>query len=87
MTTAKITARIDETDSRNFTAFCESVGLSVSSAINIFIKAVLREKRIPFQIEQTSDPFYSPENQTYVLKSVREFREGKGHVHELTGDK
>ena len=78
-----ITADIDENDGRNFTAFCDSVGLNVSTAINIFIKAVLREKRIPFPIEQNPDPFYSPENQAYVLKSVRELRNGKGQVHEL----
>ncbi len=29
------------------------------------------------------DPFYSPENQAYVLKSVRELREGKGTIHKL----
>ena len=78
-----ITAKVDEADSRAFAEFCEAVGLNVSTAINLFIKAVLREKRIPFPIEQAQDPFYSPENQAYVLKSVRELREGKGHSHEL----
>ena len=34
-----------------------------------------------------SDPFYSPENQAYVMKSIRELREGKGHAHELIDDK
>lgn len=47
------------------------------------IIASIDEKRIPFPIEQTTDQFYSPENQTYVLKSVKELREGKGHIHEL----
>ena len=87
MSTATITANLDETDSKNFAAFCEDVGLSVSAAVNLFVKAVLREKRIPFAIEQTPDPFYSPENQAYVLKSVRELHEGKGSVHELIDDK
>ena len=86
MSTATITANLDETDSKNFAAFCEDVGLSVSAAVNLFVKAVLREKRIPFAIEQTPDPFYSSENQAYVLKSVRELREGKGNVHELIED-
>ncbi|MBQ3654015.1 MAG: type II toxin-antitoxin system RelB/DinJ family antitoxin [Synergistaceae bacterium] len=83
MPTSTITASIDETDSRDFSAFCDSVGLNVSTAVNLFVKAVLREKRIPFPIEQTPDPFYSPENQAYVLKSVKELREGKGHIHDL----
>lgn len=83
MSISTITASVDEIDEKNFAAFCDSVGLNVSTAINIFIKAVLREKRIPFPIEQSRDPFYSPENQAYVLKSVQELRAGKGHVHEL----
>ena len=86
MPAARISARIDDTDSKDFTAFCESVGLSVSTAINLFVKTVLREKRIPFPIEQNPDPFYSTANQAYVLKSVRELRDGKGHVHELIED-
>ena len=83
MAVSTIIARVDEDDKRNFIELCNSVGLNVSSAINIFIKAVLREKHIPSMIMKNSDPFYSPENQAYVLKSVRELREGKGHAHEL----
>ena len=29
------------------------------------------------------DPFFTSENQTYVLKSVNELRAGKGTAHEL----
>ena len=87
MSTATITASIDEADSKNFTAFCEDVGLSVSAAVNLFVKAVLRKRRIPFAIEQIPDPFYSPENQAYVLKSVYELRQGKGTIHELIDNK
>ena len=83
MPAATIIAKVDEDDKRNFSEFCNSVGLNVSSAINIFIKAVLREKRIPFIIAQNTDPFYSRENQAYVMKSVKELREEKGHPHEL----
>lgn len=86
MSVATITARVNDTDSKNFEALCEAAGLNVSTAINLFIKAVLKERRILFAIERTSDMFYSPENQAYVLKSVRELREGKGQVHELIED-
>ena len=47
------------------------------------VKAVLREKRIPFEITQAPDPFFSEANMAYVKKSVQELREGKGTVHEL----
>jgi DNA-damage-inducible protein J len=46
------------------------------------VKAVLRERRIPFEIKQ-DDPFFDAVNQAYVLKSVKELRDGKGTPHDL----
>lgn len=83
MAQATITARVDEHDKANFDAFCSNVGLNTSTAINLFVKAVLRENRIPFEIVQASEPFFSEENMNYVKKSVRELRSGKGTAHEL----
>jgi len=83
MALSTITARVDEHDKIAFDSFCSNVGLNTSTAINLFVKAVLREKRIPFEIVQTSDPFYSETNQAYIMKSVSELKAGKGQVHEL----
>ena len=83
MSQATITARVDAKDKAAFDAFCSNVGLNTSTAINLFVKAVLRERRIPFDITQSPDPFYSEENQAYLMKSVRELRDGKGQTHEL----
>lgn len=69
---ATITARVDARDKVDFDAFCSNVGLNTSTAINLFVKAVLREKRIPFEIMQAPDPFF-----------VQELRAGKGTAHEL----
>ena len=80
---ATISARIDEYDKKHFDMFCDAVGINTSTAINMFVKAVIRERRIPFEIAQPSDPFFSESNQQYVLKSVRELRAGKGTVHDL----
>ena len=85
MALSTLSARVDENDKLDFDAFCSSVGLTSSAAINIYVKAVLREKRIPFEIKQ-EDPFFSTANQAYVLKSVRELRAGKGTAHELIED-
>lgn len=82
MALSTLTARVDEHDKIDFDSFCSSVGLTSSAAINIYVKTVLREKRIPFEIKQ-EDPFFDPVNQAYIIKSVNELREGKGTVHEL----
>lgn len=83
MAQATITARVDEKDKIRFDKFCSNVGLNTSTAINLFVKAVLRENRIPFEISQQNDPFFLPENLMYLKKSVQELREGKGRAHEL----
>lgn len=83
MSQSTISARIDSKDKVDFDMFCKNVGLSASTAINLFVKAVLRENRIPFEIKQISDPFFSEKNQAYILKSVQELRNGQGHIHEL----
>ena len=83
MALSTITARVDEKDKASFDAFCSNVGLNTSTAINLFVKAVLRENRIPFEIAETTDPFFSESNMAYIKKSVQELREGKGTAHEL----
>lgn len=82
MSQATISARLDSEDKKAFDNFCNDVGMSASTAINLFIKTVIRERRIPFEITST-DPFYDEANQAYILKSVHELKEGKGTVHEL----
>ena len=55
MSFSTIVARVDNDDKRNFNDFCDSVGLNASVAINLFIKTVLRENRIPFNISGKSE--------------------------------
>ena len=82
MALATITSRVDSIDKVNFDNFCDSVGLNASVAINMFIKTVLRERKIPFEIANP-DPFYNAENQRILMQSVQQLRDGKGTRHEL----
>ena len=80
MAQASMTISLDEYERDRFNEFC-AAGMDPSTAFRMFVKAVLRENRIPFEI--SGDPFFSPVNQARVLKSMRELREGKGTAHEL----
>ena len=71
--TATITTRVNSDDKALFDAFCASVGLTASSAINMFIKATIREGEIPFKIK--ADPFYSEANQALLRKSIKQLEE------------
>ena len=83
MALTTLTARVDPKDKADFDAFCSNVGLNTSTAINLFVKEILRQNRIPFEITPAPDPFFSESNIAYVKKSVRELRDGKGTAHEL----
>lgn len=82
MALSTLTSRVDEHDKEKFISFCDAAGLSSSAAINMFVKTVIREHRIPFEIK-VDDPFYSTSNQLHLMKSVQELKAGKGTAHEL----
>lgn len=77
MAQTTLSIRIDENVKREFDAFCSEVGMNTSVAITLFAKAVLREKRIPFEISLAADPFFSETNQRRLKESLQELNEGK----------
>lgn len=81
MAQTTLNVRIDEDLKKQFENFCNQTGLNISTAINIFVKTVVRENQIPFKI--TTDPFYSAENMTHLKKSIEDLENGKGVEHEL----
>ena len=50
MAQAIISIRVDQTLKQNFYTLCEDFGISTTAAFNIFMKTVVRERRIPFEI-------------------------------------
>ena len=51
MADSTVSIRVDEDIKRRFEEFCSDVGINMSVAVNMFIRASLREQRIPFSIE------------------------------------
>ena len=54
MAAVTLAIRVDEETKREFAEFCAEVGISQGGAINMFIKATLRSRQLPFPI--TSEP-------------------------------
>lgn len=50
MREANISIRVDKRVKDNFCDLCAALGLSTTSAITLFMKSVIRERRIPFEI-------------------------------------
>lgn len=80
MSQMNLSVRVDEKDKKKFENFCNETGMNVSVAINMFIKTVLREQRLPFEIKV--DKFYSEKNMKYIEKVIQDIESGKAKLEE-----
>ncbi len=81
MAQTNLSVRVDEQDKKRFEVFCSQTGMNVSVAVNMFIKVVLREQKLPFEVK--ADPFYSEENLDRLQKSIEELDNGNYTEHDL----
>ena len=48
---ATLSVRLDSEDKKRFEEFCSQTGMNVSVCINMFVKAVLRDQKLPFEVK------------------------------------
>ena len=78
MAQTNLTIRIDSSDKKAFASICKSMGLTVSAAYNVFTKAVIRNRKIPFEVEGCDkDDFYNPENIRHLEEMKKLEEQGK----------
>lgn len=74
--------RVDEQDKKRFDEFCSETGMNASVAVNMYIKTVLREQKLPFEVK--TDPFYSEANMERLKRAIADADAGRNmHEHEL----
>ena len=80
---SQISLRIDDDIKSNAERTLNDIGLSMSAAITIYLKTVIRENKIPFEL--SADPFYSEENMTELKRRIDSVRTGESTLkeHEL----
>ena len=71
MEQANICIRIDKSVKEQFDKLCEELGLSMSTALNMFVKTVVREQRIPLNLS-----LHTPNAET--RKAIEEAEKGIG---------
>lgn len=54
MAQATLSMRVDDTLKKNFDSICDDFGLTSTAAITVFMKTVVRERRIPFEIKAST---------------------------------
>ena len=84
MAQATFSVRMEEDLKRQFDALCEEFGMNTTTAFNIFARAVVRERRIPFEI-------FAPQKELTRSDGMRAFRDlrseaKKNGIQDLTLD-
>ena len=85
---ASMTISVDDNVKRDFSSFCNDVGLSASSLINVFMVTTARERRVPFAISAPitrRDEIAELESDIEI--SRRQFAEGKGIPNDVVFDR
>ena len=83
MSQTTFSVRMDSEVKKQLDAFCSQVGMNTTTAFNIFARAVLREKRLPFEITTETDPFYSESNIAHLKRGIVALNSGKGVEHDI----
>ena len=81
MKASTLTMRVDPVLKAQAEELCAEMGLTLSTAYTMFLKAMVRTRSIPFPV--TADPFWSEKNQKYLAESIAELEAGGGEEHEL----
>lgn len=70
MAQATFSIRMDENLKRQFDTLCADFGMNATTAFNVFARAVVREKKIPFEI-QASPEIISREQGMHAFMALR----------------
>ena len=84
MENSNLSVRVNANDKKNFERFCNNVGMNVSTAINMFIKAVLREQKLPFEVRSKTfdDTIYEKLQEAEIEMSKTSKRYSKEDILE-----
>lgn len=84
MSQSTFSVRMDEGLKRQFDDLCQEFGMTVSTAINVFARAVVRERRIPFDIA-APEPTITREGALRAFNALRAEARANG-IGDLTLD-
>ncbi len=83
MAQATFSIRMDEELKRQFDQLCADFGMNATTAFNVFARAVVRERRIPFEIEASKEVTRASGMQAFLALRAEAKQNG---VQDLTLD-
>jgi len=87
MAQAAFSVRMDENLKKQFEGLCSDFGMNVTTAFTIFAKAVVRERKIPFEISQPTQVLQAPKSVEDMSKDelFLKLQEGLDSIEAGTG--
>ena len=76
MAQTNLTVRIDEGIKHEAETLFNRIGLTMSSAVNVFFRQAIREQSIPFELKPYDD-YYTGENLTRLKRSIAQAERGE----------
>lgn len=80
MAQVSMTVRLDSVQKSKFDQLCEQFGMSANTAINVFVRTVVRSRRIPFSIEAEQDESIRAK----AIKAIRDIRRDAQDMPEMS---
>ena len=74
MAQTTMTFRVDDSLKKDFDKLCDEFGLSNTAALTIFMKTMVRERRIPFEIKALSEDDRRKKSNEGIRKNARRCR-------------
>lgn len=75
MTTVSL--RFDDEMKKQLDEMCDEMGMNLTTFFMIYAKKALRDRRIPFEVTASPDPFYSAPNMEQLRKANQQIKNGQ----------
>jgi DNA-damage-inducible protein J len=81
--TTTFSIRMDTDIKEQLDSFCTAVGMNTNTAINMFARVVVHEKKLPFEVRLKDEPLMGEAYIAEFSRRVKEFEAGHATFHEL----
>lgn len=87
MAQTAMTVRVDSEQKKVFDALCEEFGMSANTAINVFIRAVNRNRGIPFNITgERPDPIVEEAKEAFEALRAEAMKRPEITIEEINAE-
>ncbi len=85
MAVASVAFEMDEDLKTNMEQVCNDMGMNMPTVFSIIAARVVKDRRIPFDVDADADPFYSEANMAELRRRIADIESGRTKLtqHEL----